>query len=182
MKCKYWDAGWCYAPKDVKTNATQGGCFEPEYCPYITENKKMLDEDKLVREIKELELEIKSGKQTLSVAQHMLERKQQQLKEINDLQNKLETKNWKVDTMNAIYPMLEVIDENTVKIEGVEYKKVEEQKPQTLLEYLNSFRMVNAEGVCNIVRSWLIDHTVIETEDAEKVTFTILKEQLQTTK
>jgi hypothetical protein len=42
--------------------------------------------------------------------------------------------------------------------------------------------MVNAEGVCNIVRSWLIDHTVIETEDAEKVTFTILKEQLQTTK
>jgi len=28
----------------------------------------------------------------------------------------------------------------------------------------------------------LIDHTVIETEDAEKVTFTILKEQLQTPK
>lgn len=142
----------------------------------------MTEKEHLECEIKELELEIKSGKQTLSVAQHMLERKQQQLKEINDLQNKLETKNWKVDTMNAIYPMLEVIDENTVKIEGVEYKKVEEQKPQTLLEYLNSFRMINAEGVCNIVRSWLIYHTVIETEDAEKVTFTILKEQLQTTK
>jgi len=80
------------------------------------------------------------------------------------------------------YPMLEVIDENTVKIEGVEYKKVEKPKPQTLFEYLNSFRMINAEGVCNIVRSWLIDHTVIETEDAEKVTFTIHKEQLQTPK
>jgi hypothetical protein len=31
--CKYWDAGWCYAPDYLKTNATQGGCFEPEYCP-----------------------------------------------------------------------------------------------------------------------------------------------------
>jgi hypothetical protein len=34
MKCRYWDCGWCYAPENVKTNATQGGCFEPEYCPY----------------------------------------------------------------------------------------------------------------------------------------------------
>ena len=34
MKCKYWDCGWCYAPENVETNATQGGCFEPEYCPY----------------------------------------------------------------------------------------------------------------------------------------------------
>jgi hypothetical protein len=34
MKCKYWDCGFCYAPVDVETNATQGGCFEPEYCPY----------------------------------------------------------------------------------------------------------------------------------------------------
>jgi len=28
----------------------------------------------------------------------------------------------------------------------------------------------------------LINHTIIETEDAERVTFTILKEQLQTPK
>jgi hypothetical protein len=34
MKCKYWDCGFCYAPVDVETNATQGGCFEPEYCLY----------------------------------------------------------------------------------------------------------------------------------------------------
>ena len=33
-RCKYWDCGWCYAPDDVKTNATQGSCFEPEHCPY----------------------------------------------------------------------------------------------------------------------------------------------------
>jgi hypothetical protein len=41
---------------------------------------------------------------------------------------------------------------------------------------------VGAEGICNIVRGWLIDNTVIETEDEEKVTFTIHKEQLQTPK
>ncbi len=34
MKCKYWDCGFCYAPVDVEHNATQGGCFEPEYCLY----------------------------------------------------------------------------------------------------------------------------------------------------
>jgi len=44
MKCKYWDCGWCYAPENVKTNATQGGCFEPEYCPYT---KQMTEEQLL---------------------------------------------------------------------------------------------------------------------------------------
>jgi hypothetical protein len=34
MDCRYWDCGWCYAPEDVKNNSVQGGCFEPEYCPY----------------------------------------------------------------------------------------------------------------------------------------------------
>ena len=31
--CKHWDCGWCYAPDYLKTNAVQGGCFEPEHCP-----------------------------------------------------------------------------------------------------------------------------------------------------
>jgi len=31
--CKYYDCGWCYAPDYLKTNAVQGGCFEPEHCP-----------------------------------------------------------------------------------------------------------------------------------------------------
>jgi hypothetical protein len=77
---------------------------------------------------------------------------------------------------------VEYLDDKMVIVNGVQYQKVEEPKPQTLLKYFNSFGLIGAEGVCNIVRSWLIDHTVIETEDAEKVTFTILKEQLQTTK
>lgn len=74
-------------------------------------------------------------------------------------------------------------DYNTIIIGGVKYQRVvEEPKPQTLFQHLNSFDMVCPEFVCNIVRGWLIDHTIIETEDAEKVTFTIHKEQLQTPK
>jgi hypothetical protein len=158
----------------------------------------MTDEQhKLVREIQDLQFEIDEYTRSINKRKIILERKQQ-LKEMNDahrntneaVENKqkehlvsdLQSKNWYVNMREFRYPMLEVIDENTVKIEGVEYKKVEKPKPQTLFEYLNSFRMINAEGVCNIVRSWLIDHTVIETEDAEKVTFTIHKEQLQTPK
>jgi hypothetical protein len=69
-----------------------------------------------------------------------------------------------------------------IEIGGVKYQRIEEPKPQTLLEYFNSFGIIGAEGICNIVRGWLIDNTVIETEDAERVTFTIHKEQLQTPK
>ena len=47
MKCKYWDAGWCYAPENVETNATQGGCFEPEYCPYT---KQMTNPNKTIKD------------------------------------------------------------------------------------------------------------------------------------
>ena len=40
MTCRYFDAGWCYAPEDAKNNSIQGGCFEPEYCAtYLMQNK-----------------------------------------------------------------------------------------------------------------------------------------------
>ena len=42
--CKYYDAGWCYAPTDVKTNALGSGvCNLPEYCPYLKSQNKMTD-------------------------------------------------------------------------------------------------------------------------------------------
>ena len=43
-KCKYFDCGWCYAPSDIKTNATQSGCFEPEHCPYLKSQNQMTNE------------------------------------------------------------------------------------------------------------------------------------------
>ena len=140
----------------------------------------MITQKDLECEIKELQLEIKSGKTTISTLQRILEKKEQQLKEMNDTQ-----RNWKVETMNANYPMLEVIDENTVKIDGVKYQKIGTPRPKTLYDALKEKHGDYPMGridVCNIVRGWLIDHTTIETEDAEMVTFTIHKEQLQTPK
>ena len=41
-KCEHWDAGWCYAPDDVKTNALGSGvCNLPEYCPYLKSQNQM---------------------------------------------------------------------------------------------------------------------------------------------
>jgi hypothetical protein len=76
-----------------------------------------------------------------------------------------------------------LIEGEYATIMGVKYKRVEEPKPQTLSLYdfllKNHNTMFSKSAICDIVRGWLIDHTVIETEDAEKVTFTIHKEQLQ---
>jgi hypothetical protein len=55
-----------------------------------------------------------------------------------------------------IYPQLEVVDENTVKIEGVEYKKIEKEKPQTLYDaLLDDFDIQDSEIICDNVSRWL---------------------------
>jgi hypothetical protein len=140
-------------------------------------------------EMEELRLEIKENAERIDKLCDILKQnntKLRTLKKMNTneaVENKLQNKNWKVQVMNANYPMLEVVDENTVKIEGVEYKKVEKEKPQTLFDaLLDDFDWEERENICGIIRGWLINHTIIETEDAERVTFTILKEQLQTPK
>jgi chromosome segregation ATPase len=199
MTCKYYDCGFCYAPKDVEHNSKNGSCIDPLSCPYNKENKTLMTEkEHLECEIEELKIEIEQKARAIGNLKGILERKEQQLKEMNDAHRKtneavenkrkehlvsdLQSKNWYVNMREFIYPQLEVVDENTVKIEGVEYKKVEKEKPQTLYDALcekDGF-IVSKKTTCDIVRGWLIDHTVIETEDAERVTFTILKEQLQT--
>jgi len=70
-----------------------------------------------------------------------------------------------------------------IEIGGVKYQRIMEKKPQTLFDaLLDDFDWEERENICGIIRGWLINHTIIETEDAERVTFTILKEQLQTPK
>lgn len=145
-------------------------------------------------EWEELRLQIEQKAKEIGDIVNILERRRQKLKEINDtnkaVENKrkenlisdLQSKNWYVNMREFMYPKVEVVDDEIVTINGVKYQRVEKPKPQTLFQHLNSFGIVGAEGICNIVRGWLIDNTVIETEDAEKVTFTIHKEQLQTPK
>lgn len=33
--CSYYDCGWCYAPKNVNTNALNGACMQPKTCPHL---------------------------------------------------------------------------------------------------------------------------------------------------
>ena len=93
-----------------------------------------------------------------------------------------DTKTDNYTKITSTYP----IDDDVVEINGVKYQRiVEKPKPQTLYRTLiqkTGFSRQGCENICNIVRCWLIDHAIIETEDAEKVTFTIHKEQLQTPK
>jgi hypothetical protein len=73
-------------------------------------------------------------------------------------------------------------DENTIVVGGIEYKKV---IPPTLYDTLRERRgdiPMGRVDVCNAVRDWIIDHTVIETEDDEKITVTFLKQQLEVPK
>jgi hypothetical protein len=101
--------------------------------------------DDLVFDIQELRLEIKENAERIDKLCDILKQnntKLRTLKKMNTneaVENKLQNKNWKVQVMNANYPMLEVVDENTAKIEGVEYKKVEKEKPQTLLDIVREW-------------------------------------------
>jgi molybdopterin converting factor small subunit len=97
-------------------------------------------------EMEELRLEIKENAERIDKLCDILKRNNEKLRTLKQMntneavENKqkehlisdLQSKNWYVNMREFIYPQLEVVDENTVKIEGVEYKKVEKQKPQTL--------------------------------------------------
>jgi hypothetical protein len=140
MTCKYWDAGWCYAPEDVEHNSKGGKCIEPEYCSYLMENKTLMTEkEHLECEIMEYELEIEQKVKAIGNLKYILEKKEQQLKEMNDSTNRLGELN--------CFP--KVIDENTIVIDGVEYKKVEEPKPQTLFNVIYEWRYNTPNETCD---------------------------------
>jgi hypothetical protein len=133
----------------------------------------MLDEKgHLECEIAELQLEIEQKAKAIGKLKDILDRKQLQLKEMNNSTNRLK----------ELKCVPTVIDEYTVMIGGVKYKKaIPPTLYDTLLKEHGNYPMGRVE-VCDIVRGWLIDRTIIESESAETVTFTIHKDQLQTPK
>ena len=140
--CKYWDCGWCYAPDDVKTNATQGSCFEPEHCPYLKSQNQMTNEQTLECEIKEYALEIEQKAKEIGKFKDILDRKEQQLKQMKE-----------TDISKVL------IDGDTATIMGVKYKRVEEPKPQTLydiiIEWNDNEDYLTCEELVNRIGNWL---------------------------
>jgi hypothetical protein len=123
MTCKYYDCGWCYSPENVETNAVQGGCFEPERCPYITNNRKMLDEKgHLECEIAELQLEIEQKVKAIGNLKDILERRQQRLKQMNH--------------RTPYKPEVQYYDEQMVIVNGVQYQRVELPKQKHLQQII----------------------------------------------
>ena len=122
--------------------------------------EKMITKRDLECEIKELELEIKDHETAIQNLNNIKERRTQKLKEMGN------------------QPL------DVIEVDGVKYRRIVEEptpKPLSLYDFLlkNHNTMFSKSAICDMVRGWLIDHTVIETEDAEMITFTIHKEQLQ---
>lgn len=161
----------------------------------------MITEKDLECEMEELRLEIKENAERIDKLCNLLEQNNTKLRKIKEMNHRSPVKynveylveylDDKTVIVNGVSytkkeptPIVLQEDENTIVVGGVKYQRiVEEPKPQTLSLYdfllKKHSNMFSKSAICDIVRSWLIDHTVIESEDAEKVTFTIHKEQLQ---
>jgi hypothetical protein len=132
-------------------------------------------------EMEELRLEIKDNAERIDKLCNLLKQNNTKLRTLKGMTN--DTKSGNCTKITSTYP----IDDEIVIINGEKYKRIieEPKKPQTLhktlLQKTEIYPKVCGE-ICDVVRGWLIDHTVIETEDEEMITFTIHKEQLQTPK
>lgn len=161
----------------------------------------MITEKDLECEMEELRLEIKENAERIDKLCNLLEQNNTKLRKIKEMNHRSPVKynveylveylDDKTVIVNGVSytkkeptPIVIQEDENTIVVAGVKYQRiVEEPKPQTLSLYdfllKKNGNMFSKSAICDIVGSWLIDHTVIESGDAEKVTFTIHKEQLQ---
>jgi hypothetical protein len=154
ISCKYYDCGWCYAPNDIKTNATQSGCFEPEHCPYLKSQNQMTNEQTLEYEIKEYALEIEQKAKEIGKLKDILDRKEQQLKQMKE-------------TDISIV----LIEGDTATIMGVKYQRIIEPKPQTLKELFQIYveygnwaqsKEVIAQELVNIVKEFIPEPVTYE--------------------
>jgi hypothetical protein len=139
----------------------------------------MITQKDLECEMEELRLEIKENAERIDKLCNLLKQNNTKLRTLKQMTNQTPCNHRTPLKYNVEY-----LDDKMVIVNGIQYQRVEEQKPQTLYDAFceDTAFTLGKKTACDIVRGWLIDHTVIETEDAEKVTFTILKEQLQTPK
>ena len=65
-------------------------------------------------------------------------------------------------------PQVEYYDEQMVIINGVQYQRIEEPKPQTLLEIIQDDEGVSWEELMNNIENWLPNEVIEDGEDYNK--------------
>ena len=105
----------------------------------------MITQRDLECEIKELQLEIEDHQKAIGKIKDYLKRKELQLKEMTNQQ-----------------PL------DIIEIGGVKYQRVEEPKPQTLLEIIQDDEGVSWEELMNNIENWLPNEVIEDGEDYNK--------------
>lgn len=155
--CKYWDAGWCYAPKDIKANDVKGACIEPEYCPYLktqmTEKERIEGEIKILQKKLALLEEIEKTKTPCEEAYKRVYGKYP-VKEVSE--NLTSEDNWNVVSWSAFQKGYEQAQKD-YKVGEFQEPEEEPQELKTLYQMLNDeeFR----DDVCYVVKEWMSQYT-----------------------
>ena len=155
--CKYWDAGWCYAPKDIKSNDVKGACIEPEYCPYLktqmTEKERIEGEIKILQKKLALIEELEKTKSPVEEAFKKVYGKYP-VEEVSE--NLTAEDNWNVISWSAFQKGYEQSQKD--------YKVGEYQKPaeelKTLYQMLDDEKYYpdRCDNICNIVKEWMFQY------------------------
>ena len=163
-RCKYWDSGFCYAPDYLKTNAVQGGCFEPEHCPTFRNSAPVQYETPMTKneeEIEKVKAEIK-----------VLEKKLSLLEEAEKTKTPCEEAYKRV---YGNYPFTDIADtcwsgstwtdfSTGYNAAQEDYKVGEHQEPKeepkTLYQTLcdGGFNVWNCREICDIVIEWIYQY------------------------
>jgi DNA-binding transcriptional regulator GbsR (MarR family) len=100
----------------------------------------MLDEQgHLECEIKELRLEIKENAETMDNLCNLLERNNEKLRKLKEMNHRTPSKPQAICMVSPHNSKLEYLDEQTVIVNGVKYRRVEEPKPSTLLDIVREW-------------------------------------------
>jgi hypothetical protein len=115
----------------------------------------MLDEQgHLECEIKELRLEIKENAETMDNLCNLLERNNEKLRKLKEMNHRTPSKPQAICMVSPHNSKLEYLDEQTVIVNGVKYRRVEEPKPMDdVIDRL--VKKYQAQKLWNMVRDKL---------------------------
>lgn len=161
-RCKYWDSGFCYAPDYLKTNAVQGGCFEPEHCPTFRNSAPVQYETPMTKneeEIEKVKAEIKVLEKKLSLLEEAEKTKtpcEEAFKRVFSYYPEGCEKSFWISFQKGY-------EAATQDYKVGEYQEtVEEPKeePKTLYRTLcdGGFSVWNCHEICDIVKEWIYEY------------------------